>query len=89
MVIYLQKVIILQGSSLLTLSNDMSLSGLLVGDIVVPFSQLAASASQIELDFSSAISIGLPGAPGAAVSLSIPALLGGAESTLILIGEYA
>jgi hypothetical protein len=85
--IYLQKIIVLMGPSAITLHNDLTLTGLAIGPLILPFSQLASEADQIEIDLTAIYTPGAPAsAPGQSVSLTIPPLLGGAEATLILIG---
>jgi hypothetical protein len=88
--LYLQKAFVLNGASLVSLvTGDVTITGLSAGTLSIPIGQLLSQTTQVELDFSTTSGTGLPAsAPNTAIALSIPALLGGAETTLLLQGVY-
>jgi hypothetical protein len=87
---YLQKILVFSGPSLLDLNADLTLAGLDAhASIPIPMSQLLVDARTIDIDFNHPNIVGMPASDvNTDISLSIPALTGGAETTILLVGEY-
>jgi len=83
----LSKIIIHNGPALALSPGLVTITGLLTGTILLPIVQLLNDIRTMELDFSTLSSSGIPASGlNVAISASLPALLGGAETSIILIG---
>jgi len=77
---------IFNGAALVAINDRITVAGLDCGTFHLPLSQLLAGATEIQIEPNDQEWIGA--AQNQDISVSVPSLLGGAETTVLLYGSY-
>lgn len=77
---------IFNGSALVAVNDFITITGCLGGTFTIPLTQILAGATVIDSQFTNGELVG--SAPDTQIQVSVPAVLGGASTTVILNGSY-